>query len=112
MTEITYTALDYVNEVLSGKRKVALAELEACKRWAKFKADPDIYYDKTKVEEVIKVFSLFRHTSGEYYGKRFQLLPWQIFVLSWVFGWKYKSNGHRVTRKAYIEVAKKMANRN
>ena len=107
MTEITYTALDYVNEVLSGKRKVALAELEACKRWAKFEADPDIYYDKTKVDEVIKVFSLFRHTSGEYYGKRFQLLPWQIFVLSWVFGWKYKSNGHRVTRKAYIEVAKK-----
>jgi len=87
MNEITYTALDYVKEVISGKRKVALAELEACKRWAKFEADPDIYYDKQKVEEVIKVFSLFRHTSGEYYGKRFQLyLGKSLFCLGFLVG--------------------------
>lgn len=107
MELITYTAKDYVEEVISGKRKVAYPERMACERWAKFESDPELYYDEKKVEEVIRVFSLFRHTSGEYYGKRFKLLPWQIFVLSWIFGWKYKANGYRVTRKAYIEVSKK-----
>ena len=100
-------AHEYISEVLEGKRLVGELELAAVKRWSQFEADPDIYYDEKGVERVIQIFRLLKHTSGEYYGKRFQLLPWQIFVLSWIFGWKYKESGYRVTRKAYIEVAKK-----
>lgn len=100
-------AHEYIKEVLEGKRLVGESELAAVKRWSDFEADPDIYYDEKGVERVIQIFRLLKHTSGEYYGKRFQLLPWQIFVLSWIFGWKYKESGYRVTRKAYVEVAKK-----
>lgn len=100
-------AQEYISEVLEGKRQVGDSELAAVKRWSEFEADPDIYYDEKGVERVIQIFRLLKHTSGEYYGKRFQLLPWQIFVLSWIFGWKYKDSGYRVTRKAYVEVAKK-----
>jgi len=100
-------AHEYISEVLEGKRLVGELELAAVKRWSQFEADPDIYYDEKGVERVIQIFRLLKHTSGEYYGKRFQLLPWQIFVLSWIFGWKYKESGYRVTRKAYVEVAKK-----
>jgi len=100
-------AHEYISEVLEGKRLVGELELAAVKRWSKFEADPGIYYDEKGVERVIQIFRLLKHTSGEYYGKRFQLLPWQVFVLSWIFGWKYKENGYRVTRKAYVEVAKK-----
>lgn len=100
-------AHEYISEVLEGKRQVGESELAAVKRWFEFEADPDIYYDEKGVERVIQIFRLLKHTSGEYYGKRFQLLPWQIFVLSWIFGWKYKDSGYRVTRKAYVEVAKK-----
>jgi len=100
-------AHEYISEVLEGKRLVGESELAAVKRWSEFEADPDIYYDEKGVERVIQIFRLLKHTSGEYYGKRFQLLPWQIFVLSWIFGWKYKESGYRVTRKAYVEVAKK-----
>jgi phage terminase large subunit-like protein len=100
-------AHEYISEVLEEKRLVGELELAAVKRWSKFEADPGIYYDEKGVERVIQIFRLLKHTSGEYYGKRFQLLPWQIFVLSWIFGWKYKESGYRVTRKAYIEVAKK-----
>jgi len=100
-------AHEYISEVLEGKRQVGELELAAVKRWSKFEADPGIYYDEKGVERVIQIFRLLKHTSGEYYGKRFQLLPWQIFVLSWIFGWKYKESGYRVTRKAYVEVAKK-----
>jgi phage terminase large subunit-like protein len=100
-------AQEYIKEVLEGKRLVGDSELAAVKRWSEFEADPGIYYDEKGVERVIQIFRLLKHTSGEYYGKRFQLLPWQIFVLSWIFGWKYKESGYRVTRKAYVEVAKK-----
>ena len=100
-------AQEYISEVLDGKRLVGESELAAVKRWSEFEADPDIYYDEKGVERVIQIFRLLKHTSGEYYGKRFQLLPWQIFVLSWIFGWKYKESGYRVTRKSYVEVAKK-----
>jgi phage terminase large subunit-like protein len=100
-------AQEYISEVLEGKRLVGESELAAVKRWSEFEADPKIYYDEKGVERVIQIFRLLKHTSGEYYGKRFQLLPWQIFVLSWIFGWKYKDSGYRVTRKAYVEVAKK-----
>ena len=100
-------AHEYISEVLEGKRLVGESELAAVKRWFEFEADPEIYYDEKGVERVIQIFRLLKHTSGEYYGKRFQLLPWQIFVLSWIFGWKYKESGYRVTRKAYVEVAKK-----
>ena len=100
-------AHEYISEVLDGKRLVGELELAAVKRWSEFESDPDIYYDEKGVERVIQIFRLLKHTSGEYYGKRFQLLPWQIFVLSWIFGWKYKDSGYRVTRKAYVEVAKK-----
>jgi len=100
-------AHEYISEVLDGKRLVGELELAAVKRWSEFESDPDIYYDEKGVERVIQIFRLLKHTSGEYYGKRFQLLPWQIFVLSWIFGWKYKESGYRVTRKAYVEVAKK-----
>ena len=100
-------AHEYIKEVLEGKRLVGESELAAVKRWSEFEADPGIYYDEKGVERVIQIFRLLKHTSGEYYGKRFQLLPWQIFVLSWIFGWKYKDSGYRVTRKAYVEVAKK-----
>ena len=100
-------AHEYISEVLEGKRLVGELELAAVKRWSEFESDPEIYYDEKGVERVIQIFRLLKHTSGEYYGKRFQLLPWQIFVLSWIFGWKYKESGYRVTRKAYVEVAKK-----
>lgn len=103
----TYTAKDYVDEILTGKRLAAYPERMAAERWAKFESNPELYYDEKKVKEVLTLFSFLRHTSGEYYGVRFQLLPWQIFVLSWIFGWKYKANGYRVTRKCYVEISKK-----
>jgi len=98
---------EYISDVLQGKRICGDLELAAVKRWEQFEKNPDIYYDAEGVQRIITIFRMLRHTSGEYYGKPFQLLPWQIFVLSWIFGWKYKRNNYRVTRKAYVEVSKK-----
>lgn len=83
-----------------------LAKL-AVARQEKWKENPEYYFDEKEVDRVLKIFSLLKHTSGDYGGKPFRLLDWQAWVIAQIFGWKKKSNGKRVIRKCYVEVAKK-----
>lgn len=66
-----------------------------------------IYFDSAEAEEYIEVFKAFKHTKGEAAGKSFQLLPWQEFIIYYIFGWKKRENDKRLIRKVYIEVPKK-----
>ena len=65
------------------------------------------YFDKAAGEQAIELFSLFRHTSGQWAKQPFKLQPWQAFLIYCLFGWKKKESGLRRFTKAYIEVAKK-----
>jgi phage terminase large subunit-like protein len=47
-----------------------------------------------------------KHTKGEWYGKNFELLPWQEKIIREVFG-TLKSDGYRQYNTAYVEVPKK-----
>jgi len=56
---------------------------------------------------------LLSHVKGNKGGRRFQLEPWQRFIVCNIFGWVKKSSGQvtkgkllRRFRKAYIEVPK------
>lgn len=97
----------YADDVISGRLPsgaLARASVLRMQTWAKKK---DRYFDKDEVKRVFTLFSLFKHTSGEYGGKPFTLLPWQAWIIAQIFGWRYKANKRRVIRKAYVEVAKK-----
>ena len=65
------------------------------------------YFDKAAGEQAIELFSLFRHTSGQWAKQPFKLQPWQAFLIYCLFGWKKKGSELRRFTKAYIEVAKK-----
>lgn len=65
------------------------------------------YFDDAEVERIMGLFGLFRHTKGQYAKNRFQLLPWQAFLLGSLYGWKKKSDDTRRFSRAYIEVARK-----
>ena len=98
---------NYTNDVLSGRLvsgHLARASVQRMQSWHKKK---DRYFDEDEVRRVFSLFSLFKHTSGEYGGRPFALLPWQAWIIGQIFGWRYKSNKRRVIRKVYIEVAKK-----
>ncbi len=43
------------------------------------------------------------HIKGKLRGRRIRLEPWQIFILTTVFGWLNKDTGKRRFRRAYIE---------
>lgn len=65
------------------------------------------YFDEEEVERVLQLFGMFRHTKGQYAKAKFQVLPWQAFLIGSLYGWKKKSDGTRRFSRAYVEVARK-----
>jgi phage terminase large subunit-like protein len=97
----------YVKDVLSGKIKAGSLIIQACERFNTFKNRPDIYFDEDCVDEAITFIGQIKHFLGKSAGKRFQLEPWQQFLLANILGLKYKDSGYRVCRETYIQVARK-----
>lgn len=66
------------------------------------------YFDRAAADRVVRFFPQFLvHCKGEFQGKPFELLDWQIRdVIYPIFGWK-RPNGFRRFSKAYIEIPKK-----
>ena len=48
-----------------------------------------------------------RHSTGAHNKKHFKLLPWQLWLISQIFGWKWKATGYRVTRKVFLMISRK-----
>lgn len=61
--------------------------------------------NSNKALEVIEFVQALKHT-GDFYGKPFVLLPWQIEVINSVYG-TVTAEGVRQYRMAYLEIAKK-----
>ena len=100
-------AEQYIEDVSSGKQVSCKWVKLAVDRHLRFFDDPDLFFDRKDAEKILKIFSLFRHTAGQYAGKQFQMLPWQAFCLWCLYGWKEKATKKRFFTSAYIEVAKK-----
>ncbi|HMB90133.1 MAG TPA: terminase TerL endonuclease subunit [Rhodothermales bacterium] len=66
-------------------------------------------FDETRVIKVCRFVELMPHTKGKWARRSecIRLEPWQVFILSCVFGWVRKSSGFRRYRIAYIEVPRK-----
>ncbi len=103
-------AKEYIEAVTSGKLVSGRLARLAVDRHNKMLADADelgYYFDEDETTYIGQIFTLLKHTSGDYGGKPFGMLPWQAFVLYYIFGWKVRATGKRLVRKAYVEVAKK-----
>lgn len=103
-------AADYVESVLSGKRLACKWVKLACQRqkndlarWAK--AGPFVW-NEDEARRVCRFIELLTHTKGELAGQRIHLEPWQVFILTTVFGWRRREDGGRRYRRVYIEVAR------
>jgi phage terminase large subunit-like protein len=98
---------NYVDGVLSGTIPACKAVVLACQRFRNWQARTDMYFDEAEVDKRIKLIYLMRHYQGIHNGKHFRLLDWQQFAVANIFGWKWKSNGLRVTKKVFIMVSRK-----
>lgn len=63
-------------------------------------------FDVAQAERAVQFISLLKHTKGVWYGKPFELLPWQEKFIRDIFG-TVKENGYRQYNTAYVEVPKK-----
>lgn len=69
--------------------------------------DYPFYFSTKEADRVITFIKRLKHTGGEWFGKPFNLKPWQAFALACIFGWLKKADNTRRFKKAYIEVARK-----
>jgi len=58
-----------------------------------------------EVDRALTFFGYLQHLRGRFAGRRFDLAPWQLFVVANLFGWWAEKR--RVTRTAFISVARK-----
>lgn len=99
----------YINDVLSGRRICGKLERLAVERHLADLENADklkIRFDEVAAMRCISFFSILKHSKGEFSGKRFELEPWQMFIVWVLFGWK-RLDGSRRFRYAYVEVARK-----
>jgi len=107
-------ARQYIAGVLSG-------EIPACK-WTKAACQRqlddlqraagggwDFEFSVQRAEHVCRFIELLPHVKAEWAGERITLRPWQIFILTTVFGWLKAGTPFRRFRTVYIEVPRKNA---
>ena len=99
--------MTYMDDVLSGKIVAGKWIRLACQRMKDWFSRDDIFFDFDDVDRRVKLIWKMKHLTGEYNGKHFELLPWQLFVVANIYGWKWKSTGIRVTRNAFIMISRK-----
>lgn len=102
-----YTYEKYAEDVENGYIVVCDNIRLAVERYREFQSRDDIYFDENDVQRKLRFISKMKHTKGQFNGKNFIMLPWQQFVMANIFGWKYKSDNTRVTKKVLLLLSRK-----
>jgi len=63
-------------------------------------------FDEARAERAVRFFEGLKHTKGQFFGKAFELLPWEREIVRDVFG-TVREDGTRQYRYVYIEIPKK-----
>ena len=73
------------------------------------KNSPEVEFNETKYKRVVWFVEKYCHHVGsnKHYGKKFQLLKWQLDLIRVVFGYVYKDSQKRVIRKVFVYIPKK-----
>lgn len=101
----------YIADVNAGKITTGLYTKKAIKRFqSDLKRSKDADFLFKYIQEEADVLCEFAEAlkPGDLNGKTIELLPWQVFVLCNLEGWRHKSDTSRKRfRHAYIELARK-----
>ena len=104
----------YAGDVVSGKISACQWTIKACRRQvddlekAKSKEYP-YKFDKEKATRICRFIELLPHIKGKWAkkGARIELQPWQVFILTTVFGWVRRDTGLRRFKTVYNELPRK-----
>jgi phage terminase large subunit-like protein len=104
----------YAQDVVSGKIAACKWTIRACRRQlddlekAKSREWP-YRFDREKASRICRFIEKLPHIKGKWAkeGGRIRLEPWQVFILTAVFGWVNRRTSLRRFRIVYIEVPRK-----
>ena len=104
----------YAGDVVSGKIPACQWTIKACRRQigdlerAKSREFP-YRLDREKASRICRFIEILPHIKGQWTktGGRIELQPWQIFILTTVFGWVWRDTGLRRFKTAYLEMPRK-----
>lgn len=104
----------YVKDMVSGKIPACQWTVKACRRQmddvekSKSREFP-FRFDKEKASRICRFIEMLPHIKGEWarHGSCIELQPWQVFILTTMFGWVRRDTGLRRFRIAYVEVPRK-----
>lgn len=110
MSSLTDQTTDYANRVVSGDIVAGKYVRLQCQRHIDdLSNDRGLTFDIEAAEKAIRFFpAVLSVTEGDAAGKPFKLLPWHLFVVGSVFGWKDR-NGLRRYRLVWLETGKGQA---
>ena len=105
----TDIANQYINDVLAGKIPSCEYVKQACQRQKDdLKRDFNYKFSIEHANRICLFIELLTHIKGEWAGQPIKLEPWQVFILTTVFGW-VDNNGLRRFKTAYTEIPRKNA---
>lgn len=103
-------ALQYARDVVDGKITACEYVQAACQRQLHDLDRENFKYvfDVRKAHRACAFIEKLPHIKGKWAGKKIHLEPWQVFIVTTVFGW-VDANGLRRFKTVYIEVPRKNA---
>jgi len=100
----------YMKGVLSGEivasRRVIAAVKRQLRDLERSRKDWEFEFDPATADRVINFIQCLKHTTGEFAGQPFLLMPWQKFVIAVLFGWRHKTTKLRRFRRAFITIGR------
>ena len=106
---MTKNALQWVQDISDGKITANNYIKLAVKRYfddIENQWERGIYFDQKQAERVVNYVHKFKHTKGEFSGKKFKLEPWQEFYLCNIYGW-YRKDKTRRFNTVYLDIGRK-----
>jgi phage terminase large subunit-like protein len=99
---------EYVAAVLSGQILTSRLVRLACERHRSDLDREDVAFDPAQLEDWLSFARGIRHPRGDAAerGEYFEPLPWQVFCVGSMLGWRAVPSGHRRYRLGIIEVAR------
>ncbi len=110
MTSKNYclTAARYEADVLEGRIPACEFVKQAVQRnridRERYKTSGLYAFSESEGNRVCKFIELLTHTKGALAGQKIRLEPWQVWILTTIFGWRRRSDSGRRFRRVYIEV--------
>ena len=102
-----YAGLVLAGEIAVNKYVRAVCERHQLELARQGDSDFPFYFDAGAAARIIGFFQTkLCHGAGKFIGTPFEILPWQRFLLSTLYGWKQRENGERRFKVCYLESGK------